>query len=709
MNGDGPINRPRFVIPISYVSATPIATAGGCHPIPGPFRHLNLVESNRSPTRAFFAYFQKTEAQLTVNRKLWQPADDACVTTHMGRYLMHVQETFPEEGVVDFDTLFRWTVGEYQQFWADWLEYSEILFEGSAKPVLEQAKMPDARFFPGVRLNFAENLLRNGGGGLAIQGISESRATEKLSWDDLRHRVSQVAQALRDEGVGVGDRVAAVLPNIAEAVIAALATASIGAVWSSCSPDFGQQAVLERFGQITPRVILGVNGYVHNGKTIDCGEKFKAIVEELPSVEQAIVLELVPSSDTLKPDDNSKMRLWDDWISSDPVEMVFERFPFEHPLVIMYSSGTSGPPKCIVHGAGGTLLQQVKELLLHCDLRADDNLLYVTTTGWMMWNWMLTGLYAGASITLFDGFPARPSLNRLWDVVADCGITHFGTSPKFLSACRRRLDPKSSYDLSKLRVILSTGAPLAKEEFEWVYEHVKSDIQMSSISGGTDIISCFMLGNPLLPVFCSELQCYGLGMDVRIGEGDSFKGELVCCTPFVSMPIGFWNDTDGSRYNEAYFSRGDGHWWHGDLIELTGSQGSCGGVVVHGRSDATLKPGGVRIGTAEIYRVVEALVEVDDSIVVGQPWRGDIRVVLFVKLAEDVILGDKLKDRIRNWIRQETSARHVPSLIIEVPEIPYTRSGKKVELAVRAMICGDELSNRESIANPASLDNFEKL
>jgi acetoacetyl-CoA synthetase len=616
---------------------------------------------------------------------------------------------FPEEGVVDFDTLFRWSVREYQQFWADWLQYCGILFEGTALPVLEQAKMPAAKFFPGVRLNFTENLLNNRRSGLAILGISEARETEKLSWDDLRQRVSQVAQALRDEGVGVGDRVAAVLPNISEAVIAALATASIGAVWSSCSPDFGQQAVLERFGQIAPRVIFGVNAYVHNGKTIEVGDKFKAILDELPSVERGIMLELVPPGDVLKRDDHANIQMWDDWISGDPAELVFERLPFEHPLVIMYSSGTSGPPKCIVHGAGGTLLQQAKELLLHCDLRAGDNLLYVTTTGWMMWNWMLTGLYAGASITLFDGFPARPSLNRLWDVVADCGITHFGTSPKFLSSCRRRLDPKSSHDLSKLRVILSTGSPLAKEEFEWVYTHVKSDVQLSSISGGTDIISCFMLGNPLLPVFCSELQCYGLGMDVRIGEGNGSQGELVCCTPFVSMPIEFWNDTDGSRYNEAYFSRADGHWWHGDLIELTGSQGSCGGIVVHGRSDATLKPGGVRIGTAEIYRVVESLTEVEDSIVVGQPWRGDIRVVLFVKLAANVMLGDELRGSIRNWIRQEASARHVPSLIIQVPEIPYTRSGKKVELAVRAIVCGEEPSNRGSLANPASLDNFEKL
>lgn len=643
------------------------------------------------------------------NRKLWQPADDAIVSSNMGRYILHVQETFPEAGVVDFDSLYCWSIGEYQQFWADWLQYSGILFQGTAEPVLVQAKMPDAHFFPEVQLNFAENLMNNRGAGLAILGISESRGTEKLSWDDLRRRVSLVAQALRDEGVGVGDRVAAMLPNISEAVIAALATASIGAVWSSCSPDFGQRAVLERFGQIEPRVILGVNAYVHNGKMINCFDKFKAIVDELPSVERAIILELVPVDEVHWCKDHPNIQLWDDWISGDAVELEFERLPFDHPLVILYSSGTSGPPKCIVHGAGGTLLQQAKELLLHCDLRAGDNLLYVTTTGWMMWNWMMAALYSGASITLFDGFPARPSLNRLWDVISDYGVTHFGASPKFLSACRRRLDPKSSHDLSKLRVILSTGSPLAKEEFEWVYEHVKSDVQLSSISGGTDIISCFMLGNPLLAVFCSELQCYGLGMDVRIGEADSAKGELVCCTPFVSMPVAFWNDTDGSRYNEAYFSRADGHWWHGDMIELTGSQGSCGGIVVHGRSDATLKPGGVRIGTAEIYRIVESLSEVEDSIVVGQPWRGDIRVVLFVKLASKVTLQENLKDKIRNWIRDEASARHVPSLIIQVREIPYTRSGKKVELAVRAIVCGDEPSNRESIANPASLEQFEKL
>lgn len=646
---------------------------------------------------------------MKVNRKLWQPNKDACVTSHMGCYLAHVQEMYPEEGVVDFETLFSWSVREYQEFWSNWLQYSGIVFDGNSQPVLEQPQMPAANFFPSVNLNFAENLLKKRGTGLAILGISESRATEQLSWDTLRQRVAQVARGLRQAGVGVGDRVAAVLPNISEAVIAALATASVGAVWSSCSPDFGEQAVLDRFTQVSPRVILGVNAYVHNGKTIDCYGKFKTIVAELPTVECAILLELVPGDDVHNRNDTTKIRRWDDWISSDPAELVFERLPFNHPLVIMYSSGTSGPPKCIVHGAGGTLLQQAKELLLHCDLGANDNLLYMTTTGWMMWNWMLAGLFTGASITLFDGFAARPSLNRLWDVVADNGITHFGTSPKFLSACRRRLDPQSSHDLSHLRVILSTGSPLAKEEFEWVYEHVKSDLQLSSISGGTDIISCFMLGNPLLPVFSSELQCYGLGMDVRVGEGSISKGELVCCTPFVSMPIEFWNDADGGRYNDAYFSRGDGYWWHGDMIEVTGSQGACGGIVVHGRSDATLKPGGVRIGTAEIYRVVEALSEVEDSIVVGQPWRGDIRVVLFVKLAMDITLDDLLKNSIRELIRRETSARHVPSLILQVPEIPYTRSGKKVELAVRAIVCGDTPTNRESIANPAALESFKLL
>jgi len=649
-----------------------------------------------------------------VNIKLWQPALECSRSSEMGRYLQHVQAAYPEAGVSDYESLYRWSIEQFETFWQDWLSYSGVLFSGSADTVLQKKQLPHAGFFPDVHLNFAENLLRHRGTGLAIVGVSESRNDVRWTHDQLHAAVSQVEQSLRRMGIVAGDRVAAYMPNIPETMIAALAVAAIGAVWSSCSPDFGAEGVVDRFGQIEPRLLFCVDAYVHKGRTVNCIERVNAITRQLPSLEQVVVLNLVPNHPHDGHDPSGPMVSWDDWIAGTPTSIQYERLPFDHPLCILYSSGTTGIPKCIVHGAGGTLLQHVKELSLHCDLRSGDNMTYVTTCGWMMWNWLMSGLFTGSTVTLFDGFPGTPSISRLWDLIDAQGITHFGTSPRFLAASRRRLKPGASHSLATLRVILSTGAPLLPEEFDWVYQDVKTDVQLSSISGGTDIISCFMLGNPLLAVYRGEIQCLGLGMDViassperepRAGE----KGELVCRTPFVSMPVAFWNDPDGKKYHDAYFAVQTGCWSHGDLIENTGSQGSCGGIIVYGRSDATLKPGGVRIGTAEIYRVVESLAEIADSIVVGQPWRGDIRIILYVQLEETAVLDDALMMVIRERLRTQASPRHVPAIILEVDKIPYTRSGKKVELAVRDLVMGLEPSNREALQNPEALSCFQEL
>ena len=642
------------------------------------------------------------------NKRLWTP-DTQASHSEMARYIEHVRSQFPEADVSGYDSLYRWSIDHYDQFWADWLEYSGVIYEGSINPPTTGEGLRATTFFPEVRLNFAENLLRHDGDSPAICGVSESREDTTITHSELRRQVAAIQQSLLRAGLQIGDRVAAFMPNIPETVVAALATTASGAIWSSCSPDFGVASVVDRFEQIEPTVLFCVNGYIHNGKLIDCREKIDQIKSSLPSVSQVVVIELVD----LPMADNS-FTAWSEWAAPTGTQPGFARLPFNHPLYIMYSSGTTGKPKCIVHGAGGTLLQQLKELRLHSDVKPGDNITYVTTCGWMMWNWLIAALSTGAQVTLFDGFPATPTISRLWDLIDQAGITHFGTSPKFLGACRRRLEPKTSHALDSLRVIMSTGAPLQSEDFDWVYEKVKSDVQLSSISGGTDIISCFMLGNPTLPVHRGEIQCLGLGMDVEAADADfnavvNTKGELVCKSPFVSMPVAFWNDDDGEKYRNAYFAEREDRWCHGDLIEMTGSNGTCGGVIVYGRSDATLKPGGVRIGTAEIYRIVEELSEVEDSLVIGQPWRGDIRVVLYIKPIQGRQLDDELKSAIREALKTKASARHVPGLILQVEKIPYTRSGKKVELAVRDIAIGRSPANRDSLADPTALDCYDSL
>lgn len=637
---------------------------------------------------------------------MWQPSADAATDANLSRFTQEVQHRYGL-ALHDYWDLDRWAVEQPARFWESlWLFANVIGTRGEA--VLEDAqRMPGARWFPQARLNFAENLLRRRGAATALAFWGEDKVKRHLSYGKLYEQVSRLSQALRAQGVGVGDRVAGFMPNMPETVIAMLATTSVGAVWSSCSPDFGVQGVLDRFGQIEPKILIGPDGYYYNGKTHDSLVRLAEIERRLPTLQRVLVVPYVNASPDISA--LAKGVLLEDFLAPyTPAEIVFERLPFAHPLNIMFSSGTTGVPKCIVHGAGGTLLQHLKEHLLHVDVQAGDRLFYYTTCGWMMWNWMVSGLAAGATLLLYDGSPFYPSGNILFDYADAEGMNIFGTSAKYIEALAKHgLAPVETHRLSELRVLLSTGSPLAPEDFDYVYRRIKDDLRLSSISGGTDIVSCFVLGSPLLPVWRGEIQCRGLGMKVEVyndagqpvrGE----KGELVCSAPFPSMPVGFWNDPDGRKYHAAYFERFPNVWHHGDYAELT----AHGGYVIHGRSDAVLNPGGVRIGTAEIYRQVEQLPEVIESIVIGQEWDHDVRVVLFVKLRGDVQLNQVLVDRIKAQIRANTTARHVPAKILQVRDIPRTKSGKIVELAVREAVHGRAVKNLEALANPEALDHF---
>ncbi|MEX0697014.1 MAG: acetoacetate--CoA ligase [Dongiaceae bacterium] len=612
--------------------------------------------------------------------------------------------------IADYGALYRWSIDRPEQFWPAVWDFCAVIGE-RGDTVLEHAeKMPGARFFPGARLNFAENLLRAKGDGDALVFRGEARVERRLSHRQLYDLVSRLTQALRAAGIAPGDRIAGFVPNLPETIAATLAAASLGAVWSSCSPDFGVQGVLDRFGQIAPRVLFAADGYDYNGKRQDSLERVAVFLPELPSVERVVVLpygdrapalDRVPGAVTLE-----------DFIAPHRAgDIAFRRLPFDHPLYVMYSSGTTGAPKCIVHGAGGTLLQHLKEHRLHCDIKAGDRMFYFTTCGWMMWNWLVSGLASGATLLLYDGSPFHPSGNALFDFATAERCSFFGTSAKFIDACNKAgLAPIDSHDLAALRTIASTGSPLLPEGFDYVYAKVKRDVCLSSISGGTDIVSCFVLGNPIGPVWRGEIQTRGLGMKVEVWDEDGRpmtgrKGELVCAAPFPSMPVGFWNDPDGAKYRAAYFAKYPNVWCHGDFAELTEHDG----MIIYGRSDAVLNPGGVRIGTAEIYRQVEQLPEVEESIVIGQDWQGDVRVVLFVKLRPDLTLDDDLAQRIRARIRANATPRHVPAKIVRVADIPRTRSGKIVELAVRDVVHGRPIKNREALANPEALELFRDL
>ena len=640
-------------------------------------------------------------------RKLWAPTDAQVARAALTRFAKRVEGKF---GVTlpSYDALHAWSVEQLEDFWGEVWSFSEIRYSQSPSTVLPERRMPLADWFPDARLNFAENLMRHKGPRTALVVASESGKRETLSYDQLHEAVTSVASWLADHGVVEGDRVAGFLPNRAEAVIAMLATTSLGAVWSSCSPDFGRQGVLDRFGQIEPKVLIACEGYRYGNKAYDTRQRVLEIAQALPALQH--LLWVGNTSEPAQERQETNHHTWSQATTMPPRPLEFAQVPFNHPLYIMYSSGTTGVPKCIVHGAGGTLLQHAKEHLLHGDLREEDVLFYFTTTGWMMWNWLVSGLISGCTLVLYDGSPGSPDLNALWSLAEREKITVFGTSPKFLATCKKaRLTPGQEHTLC-LRTVMSTGAPLSAGLFEWVYESVANDVQLASICGGTDIISCFMLGSPISPVYAGEIQKAGLGMKVEAWQGErnpvwEAKGELVCTEPFVSMPVGFYNDPGHQRYLSAYFEHFPGVWRHGDFVEITARSG----IIVYGRSDATLNPSGIRIGTAEIDRVVESRPEVLESMVIGQSWQGDLRVVLFVVLGPGHLVDDAWRKEVRAQIRAQTTPRHVPAKILQVPSLPRTISGKKVEIAVTRMVHGEHVPNRDAMANPETLDFFANL
>jgi acetoacetyl-CoA synthetase len=644
-----------------------------------------------------------------MSERLWSPSPEQVADANLTRFIAFVNR---ERGLAleGYDALWEWSVSESPAFWESFWRFAGIIASRAHDTVLENPTMPGAKWFPGARLNFAENLLRFRDDRVALTFVREGNvAGGELTYAELYERVAKFARFLADAGVGQGDRVAGFMPNRIETVVAMLAAASLGAVWSSCSPDFGFKGVMDRFGQIEPKILVTCDGYFFKGKAQDSLARVHEVMGAIGSIEKVVVVPFVaaaPDIATLP-----KSILWADALANDATEVAFAQLPFDHPLYIMYSSGTTGVPKCIVHGAGGTLIQQVKEMILQSNLRREDTIFYFTTCGWMMWNWLVSALFVGAKVVLFDGNPAYPDTGVLWKMAAEQGVTHFGTSAKFIALVEKAgVRPGTEYDLSKLKVVLSTGSPLSEDSFRWVYREVKQDLQLASISGGTDIVSCFMLGSPIDPVYAGEIQKRGLGMKVEAwnDEGQSVvgeKAELVCTAPFPSMPIYFWNDPDNEKYLDAYFREYPGIWRHGDYVEIT----AHGGVIVYGRSDATLNPGGVRIGTAEIYRQVEALDEVVESLVVGQRWDDDVRVVLFVRLRDGIELDEALVKKVRTQIRINTTPRHVPAKIIAVPDIPRTISGKLVELAVRKVIHGEAVKNKDALANPEALEHFRDL
>ena len=640
---------------------------------------------------------------------MWKPSVEQIERSQMFEFKEFIN-TRHGLNLDSYTDLHDWSVDNIHEFWAFAWEFFDIIHTQPYTQVVDDvSKMPGAKWFTGARLNFAENLLRRRDDKTALIFKGESQPVRKLTYAELYSEVAKTAAALRTAGVEKGDRVAGFVPNMPESIIAMLATTSIGAIWSSSSPDFGIKGVLDRFSQIEPKVLFAANGYFYNGKSHDSLEKLKGILHDLPSVEKVVV---IPYSDE-DPDICiiSNSILFSDFIDNDEEEIEFEQLPFDHPLYIMYSSGTTGLPKSIVHGAGGTLLQHLKELQLHCDLCEQDTIFYFTTCGWMMWNWLVSSLVTGASLVLYDGAPFFPDANAMWKMAEELGITVFGTSAKFIAGSEAAGNkPISTNDLSNVRLILSTGSPLMEENFDYIYRDVKKDVQLASISGGTDIVSCFAGGSPMLPVYRGELQCSGLAMDVDAFDhkgksSRNAKGELVCKKAFPSMPIYFWNDPDGQKYHNAYFDKFENIWYHGDYIEIN----DHGGIKIFGRSDATLNPGGVRIGTAEIYRVVEQMAEVADSLVVGVQSNGDEQVALFLKMDEGAILNDNLINQIKSSIRANCSPRHVPSIIKSVEDIPYTISGKKVELAVKKIIHGEEVTNKDALANPEALDCFKGI
>lgn len=655
-----------------------------------------------------------------MSKLLWSPSQERISSTQMHKFLEHTRTLGKPSNanlIHDYASLYDWSIRDKKAFWSLIWDYFGVLGEKGDRIVSNEGSMPGAQWFNEARLNFADNLLKHNDDTIAIIERGEDGRRNTWTYKQLRNEVAALSLHLKQLGVVKGDRVAGFLPNSHYAIVAMLASASLGAIWSSCSPDFGLNGVLDRFAQIQPKVLFATNGYTYAGKSIDTLERVKAIQNALPSLKQLIITPYLAPSDSQK-DGMDKAINWQDLKLEEGKghALEFEPMAFNDPLYILYSSGTTGKPKCIVHSIGGTLLQHLKELALHTDVQAGSKLFYFTTCGWMMWNWLVSGLALGSTLILFDGSPFHPQQSILFDLIDEEGIDIFGASAKYYSACEKfDLKPIQSHQLSSLKTVLSTGSPLTHESFDYLYQQVKHDICVSSISGGTDIISCFALGNPILPVYQGELQCLGLGMDVHFyndeGENlDSGKGELVCIHPFPSMPTGFWNDQHNEKYAAAYFSRFDKVWAHGDYGELKHHQHpEQTGVIIHGRSDAVLNPGGVRIGTAEIYRQVEKVNEVFECLAIGQEWEDDVRVILFVRLKEGFTLDEKLIQHIKQTIRQNTTPRHVPAKIIQIADIPKTLSGKMVELAVRNIVHGKPVTNTEALANPEALELYKDL
>jgi acetoacetyl-CoA synthetase len=645
---------------------------------------------------------------------LWTPAPERVAQANITRFIEAVNRRHGL-AIRNYAELHAWSVDRLEDFWIDLWDFAGVIAETRGERVIvDKHKMPGARFFPDARLNFAENLLRRPAGpagqddALALTFWGEEKVQRHVTRRELDDAVSRWQQALAAAGVNEGDRIAAFMPNMPETPIAMLAGASLGATFTSCSPDFGVQGVLDRFGQVEPKVLVCCDGYFYNGKAIDTVPRLAELVAQLPTVQRVVVVPYIGSATSIA--SIPRAIALAEFLAPFQARttLAFHAMPFNHPLYILYSSGTTGVPKCIVHGAGGVLLQHLKEHLLHADVKPGDRLFYFTTCGWMMWNWLVSALGAGAALLLYDGSPFVRKGNVLFDYADAEGMTHLGTSAKFIDAAAKAgVEPMHTHRLPELRTIFSTGSPLAPEGFDYVYSKVKKDVCLSSISGGTDLVACFVGGAPILPVWRGELQCALLAMKVEIfdDEGRSLageKGELVCTAPFPTMPLGFWNDPDGAKYHAAYYERYPNVWRHGDWSEIT----PHGGFIIYGRSDAVLNPGGVRIGTAEIYRQVEKLDEVVESIVIGQDWEGDVRVVLFVRLREGMTLDAALVRRIKEVIRTNTTPRHVPAVVLQVPDIPRTKSNKIVELAVRAVVHGQPVKNVEALANPEALEHF---
>ena len=643
-------------------------------------------------------------------KMLWKPSKQRVEESNLYRFMNQINRRY-RTNFQDYDGLYQWSVENIQDLWASVWDFVGIKASKKYDRVVDDPyKMPGAEWFPGARLNFAENLLRHRDDRVALIFLGEDRVLRKITYAELFEEVSRLAKPLKEMGIKPGDRVVSFLPNMPETIFAMLAASSLGATWSSCSPDFGIKGVLDRFGQIKPRVLFTADGYWFKGKAMDSLERISDILKELPSIEKVVVVPYTQAAPDIRK--VPKAVHYGEFKASGPTPSIeFVQLPFGHPQYIMYSSGTTGLPKCMVQSAGGVLINQMKELVLHTDLRREDTIFYFTTCGWMMWNWLTCSLGAGATLVLFDGNPFHPNPAALWKMAEDHRVTVFGTSAGYIAALiNAGVKPGKQFDLSALRAVLSTGSPLSVEGFEFVYNEVKEDVQLASISGGSDINGCFFGGNPMGPVYAGELQCRYLGMKVESFDEQgkpvrNRQGELVCLASAPSMPIYFWEDPEGDKYRSAYFDVYPGIWRHGDFIEIN----DRGGVVMYGRSDATLNPGGVRIGTAEIYRQVEAIPEIGDSLVVGQDWKGDVRVILFAKMAEGHELTEELKNRIRQTLRANASPRHVPAKIIAVPDIPYTLNMKKVELAVKKAIQGQVILNKDALRNPEVLDFYANI